>query len=250
MIVLNDGHRRTVGERSGRYENVTVMRNGVRSEFFCTPRRPNESGGDHPSSGFPMQGAEQVGPNRPMELVFVGRLSPHKNLDCLIKALEVAKTKVTLHVIGDGECGQALEEAARAVHTGNVVFHGRLSRDEIMRFYASCDGFVMPSIYEAQGLALLEAMACGMPAIASNTVASGELTDCTIAVDPSVEGLAAGIDRLADMPLSARVDLAERGFRRAEDHEWSRVLDSYINLYSSIYSAGPRSDSRRSGRKH
>lgn len=212
--MLNDAHKRLVGKRCGRYENVVVMRNGVRSEFFRTVRRANES--------------------RPMELVFAGRLSPGKNLDRLIKALGVAETKVTLHIIGDGECREALGEAARAEDAVNVVFHGRLSRDEIMRFYASCDGFVLPSLFEAQPLSLLEAMACRVPAIATNAVSFGDLAECAVVVDPSVEGLAAGIDRLARMPTSGRAEMVERAFKRAENHEWSRVLDSYIRLYSSV----------------
>jgi glycosyltransferase involved in cell wall biosynthesis len=214
VIVLNDAHRRLVGERYGRYENVVVMRNGVGSEFFRTERRPSKSG--------------------LMELVFAGRLSPQKNLDRLIKALGVAETKVTLHIIGDGESREALEAAARAADAGNVVFHGRLSRDEIMRFYASCDGFILPSLYEAQPLALLEAMACRIPAIATNVAGLGELAECTVLVDPSVEGIAAGIDRLGGMSAAGRAELAERAFHRVENHQWSRVLDSYIRLYRSV----------------
>jgi glycosyltransferase involved in cell wall biosynthesis len=214
VIVLNDAHRRMVEERYGRCERVVVMRNGLSPELFRTVRHASES--------------------RPMELVFVGRLNPGKNLDRLIQALGVAETKVTLHIIGDGESRDALEEAARAEGAGNVVFHGRLSRDEIMRFYVSCDAFVLPSFYEAQPLALLEAMACRVPAIATNGVSFGELADCTVAVDASVEGLAAGIDRLAGMPASERADLVDRAFRRAENHEWSRVLDHYVRLYRSV----------------
>jgi glycosyltransferase involved in cell wall biosynthesis len=214
VIVLNDAHQRLVGERYGRHENVVVMRNGVTSEFFHAMRSASESG--------------------PMELVFAGRLSPGKNLDRLIKALGVAETKVTLHIIGDGESREALEEVARAENAGNVLFHGRLTRDEIMRFYASCDGFVLPSLYEAQPLSLLEAMACRIPAIATNVAGLAELAECTVMVDPSLEGLASGIDRLARMSDSARADMVERAFERAENHDWSRVLDSYIRLYESV----------------
>jgi glycosyltransferase involved in cell wall biosynthesis len=214
VIVLNEAHKRMVGKRYGRYENVVVMRNGVSSEFFRTVRHANES--------------------RPMELVFAGRLGPGKNLVRLIQALGVAETKVTLHIIGDGESREALEEAARAGGAGDVLFHGKLSRDEMMRFYVSCDAFVLPSLYEAQPLALLEAMACRIPAIATNVVTFEQLAECAVVVDPSVEGLAAGIDRLARMPTSARADMVQRAFQRAADHEWSRVLDSYIRLYRCV----------------
>ena len=214
VIVLNDAHRRLIGERYGRYEKVVVMRNGVSSEFFRAARHTNES--------------------TAMELVFAGRLSPGKNLDRLIQALRVAQTKAALHIIGDGESREALVEAVRTTGAGHVVFHGRLSRDEIMRFYVSCDAFVLPSLYEAQPLALLEAMACRIPSITTNAVSFAELAECAVVVDPSVEGLAAGIDRLASMPTSERADLVEQAFRRAQRHEWSRVLDSYIQLYRSL----------------
>lgn len=214
VIVLNNAHRRMIGERYGRHENVVIMRNGVSPEFFRMARQADPAG--------------------PMELVFVGRLSQTKNLDRLIQALGVADTKVTLHIIGDGECRGALEEAARAQGAGSVVFHGRLSRDEIMQFYASCDGFILASLSEAQPLALLEAMACRIPAIATSGVRFEELAECAVVVDPTAEGLAAGIDRLAGMSASGRADLVERAFRRAERHEWSQVLESYIRLYRSL----------------
>ena len=212
--MLSQDHKRLVGDRYGRHENVVVMRNGVSSEFFGAVRCSNGS--------------------NPMEIVFVGRLSPHKNLLRLIQALGVAKTKVILHIIGDGECRQALEDAARAEGQDNVVFHGRLSRDEIIRFYVSCDAFILPSLYEAQPLTLLEAMACRIPAISTNAVSFGEMTDCAVVVDPSVEGIAAGIDQLAGMSTSEKSDLIERAYLTAERHEWSHVLDSYIQLYRSV----------------
>ena len=81
------------------------------------------------------------------------------------------------------------------------MFHGRLSRDEIIRFAVSCDAFILPSLYEAQPLTLLEAMACRIPAISTNAVSFGEMTDFAVVVDPSVEGIAAGIDQLAGMLL-------------------------------------------------
>jgi glycosyltransferase involved in cell wall biosynthesis len=222
VIVLNDAHRRVVAERYGRCENVVIMRNGVGPEFFHTARCANGSNA--------------------IELVYAGRLGPGKNLDRLIKAVGVADAKVTLHLIGDGEYREALEEAARSEAADSVVFHGRLSRDEIRCFYARCDGFVLPSLYEAQPLSLLEAMACRVPAITTNVVGLGELADCTIVVDTSVEGLASGIDRLARMPASGKADLVERAFQRAQDHGWSRVLDSYIRLYRSVSPSLPPSE--------
>lgn len=214
VIVLKDAHLRLVADRYGRHKDVAVLRNGVSPEFFRSVRHPGDSGS--------------------MELVFAGRLVEDKNLDRLIRALGVAETKVTLHIVGDGECREALEEVARAEGAGNVIFHGRLNRDEILKFYASCDAFVLPSLNEAQPLALLEAMACRIPAIATSAVSLGELTDCAVVVDPSVVGLAAGIDRLASMPAPARAALAERAFRVAESYEWSRVLSSYRQLYRSL----------------
>lgn len=214
VIVLKDDHRRLVADRYGRSEGVVVLRNGVSPEFFRADRHANDS--------------------EPIELVFAGRLIEDKNLDRLIRALGVAETKVTLHVIGDGECRAALADVARAEGADNVVFHGRLGRAEILKFYASCDAFVLPSLNEAQPLALLEAMACRIPAIATSAVSFGELTECAVVVEPSVEGLAAGIDRVASMPAAERAAMAERAFRMAESYEWGRVLSSYRQLYRSI----------------
>jgi len=215
VIVLNDAQKLQIAERYGRHESVAVMRNGLKSEFFRAARRGNQSAA--------------------MELVYVGRLSPPKNVNSLIEALRVADTRVKLHIIGDGECRRSLEAAARAVPAGSaVIFHGRLSRNEIIGFYATCDGFVLPSLYEAQPLVLLEAMACRIPVVVTNVGGLEGLTSCTVMVQPSVEGLAAGIDRLARMSPERRDDLVRRAFRQAQRHEWSRVLSSYTQLYRSL----------------
>ena len=103
-------------------------------------------------------------------IVAVGRLVPHKRLDLLLDAMpDVLATApgTVLHIVGDGECRQPLEERARRLGlAGRVVFHGRLSDAERDRLVAQAWVTVNPSAGEGWGLSVIEAAAFGVPAVA------------------------------------------------------------------------------------
>ncbi len=117
-------------------------------------------------------------------LLFVGRLSEGKNLGFLIRvARRLADRRPNLHLLlcGDGECRPALQAQARDAGLETVVrFMGRLPNERLPEVAAAADVFVLPSLAEGLSVALLEALACGVPAVCSNVgdlaqvVASGE----------------------------------------------------------------------------
>jgi glycosyltransferase involved in cell wall biosynthesis len=108
--------------------------------------------------------------------VFTGRLLRGKGLETLLAAFEAlasARPDVHLVLVGSGE-GQALsvEEDLRADVRARglddrVVFAGR--RDAVESYLRAGDVFVFPSVFEALGISLVEAAACGLPAVASRT---------------------------------------------------------------------------------
>ena len=73
------------------------------------------------------------------KLLFVGRLSPHKNLTALLEALSMIKREITLDIVGDGECSREVRMLIADSKLENVRLHGRQSRDEVKRFYATCE---------------------------------------------------------------------------------------------------------------
>lgn len=102
----------------------------------------------------------------------LGGHKPHKGIEFLIKAVPLVLKEVpnAIFVIGgDGELRSYHESLVRELGvSGNVLFTGRIPRNEVPYFYASSDVFVIPSVIEAFGLVTIEAMACGKPVVGTD----------------------------------------------------------------------------------
>jgi glycosyltransferase involved in cell wall biosynthesis len=217
VLVLNDEHRVSVESEYGRRNHVLVVSNGMNDEYFAVERR----------SGLGEDGVKR--------LLFVGRLSPQKNLHALLEAVVSLKNDVQLHVVGDGECRTDLEKFVEEHALSNVVIHGTAERREILRYYAECDALVLPSLYEAQPLVLLEAMAARLPVIATNVRGIREIgSGIVFLVEPNAHALRDGIWQFiesSDEELRTRV---EAGYKKANAHRWSNVVGDFIEVYGTL----------------
>ncbi len=136
----------------------------------------------HPSVVRPPAMRRRLGlPERPT-VMYVGRLSPEKQLDILLAALAHAKTqepKLAIQLIMAGHglaLGDLKRTAARLGLSDDVVFTGFLEGDDTKRDYmAAADLFAIPSTAELQSIVTLEAMAAGKPIVAVNAGALPEL---------------------------------------------------------------------------
>lgn len=124
-------------------EKITIIPNYVDTELF----RP--------------MNVEKV----PGRLIFVGRLVEQKNLLNLFKVLNDLPD-VELILVGKGPLKGKLEEYART-HGTRAIFQGRVPNDRLPPLINTAQAFVLPSLYEGNPKALLEAMACGLPVIAT-----------------------------------------------------------------------------------
>jgi len=106
-------------------------------------------------------------------LCYVGRLVPQKNLPRLIIALSEIPGS-SLIVIGDGGQKPELEQLAHEYQV-DVQFLGVIPHSELPEVINSCQIFILPSLYEGHPKALIEAMACGVPAIGTNVPGIKEL---------------------------------------------------------------------------
>lgn len=110
--------------------------------------------------------------------IFVGRLSPEKNILTLIKAFASIKKKSKLSdewgliIVGDGPQRRAIEDFMKKFGLEDVYLVGGKSWKEVPEYYALADVFVLPSISEPWGLVVNEAMACGLPVIVSKKAGS------------------------------------------------------------------------------
>lgn len=104
-----------------------------------------------------------------INLLYVGRISEDKNLDFLLEAYKAAEKSIpelNLIIVGDGPYLDALR--AKAVRLPRVVLTGRISYNDLPRVYSQADLFVFPSTTDTFGMAVLEAQACGLPALVSD----------------------------------------------------------------------------------
>jgi glycosyltransferase involved in cell wall biosynthesis len=108
--------------------------------------------------------------------LFIGRVSPEKGADTLLKAWrQLPKTHV-LRIVGDGPSRQRLESEAKIDGLLNVEFMGRLPHDQAIEAIKGARFVVFPSeLYETFGLGIAEAFACGVPAVASRLGAMQEI---------------------------------------------------------------------------
>lgn len=106
------------------------------------------------------------------KILFVGGLHPVKGISYLLHALrklEEKRSDFFLDIVGDGApYRNEYEQQAKDLGIADKVkFHGRKSKEEVAEFMRKCDFLVLPSVWEAFGIVLIEAMACGKPVIAT-----------------------------------------------------------------------------------
>lgn len=168
-------------------------------------------------------------------------VEPKKGLRFLLQAMAVLGRKYgqppcQLLIVGDGPSRHELELLREQLDLSSwVVFAG--SRRDIPRVLHALDAFVLPSLYEGFGIALLEAMAAGKPVIATAVggipefVLSGETG---LLIEPgNVEALADAIDRLLSHPQQARIMGAKGRIRVGESYHISTVVRQHEQVYTA-----------------
>lgn len=169
--------------------------------------------------------------------VCVSSRDRRKNLQSAIRAFAQARAELSkgscLVVVGERPEGVDLEEilAANAA-AGDVLFTGTLGQDDYAAVLAGGDVFLCLSLYEGFGLPVLEAMACGVPAIASNTSSLPEVTGrAGILVGPTdTDEIAHAVVSLSADP-ARRQELVQAGLHRAGQFTWARTAAQTMACY-------------------
>jgi glycosyltransferase involved in cell wall biosynthesis len=188
------------------------------------------------ANGIDMAMIEAVEPDsRKCDVVTVGRLIGHKNVDLLIRAtaiLAVERPNLRVLVIGDGPERGALEQLAQELGVSrNVRFTGYVERDQDkLRLMKTARVCALPSTREGFGIAALEAMACGLPVVVvdhPDNAAKDLITpDNGRICQASPVSLAAAIRSLLVEPLAGGADTARQ-------YDWQRALDVTTEVYTS-----------------
>jgi len=177
----------------------------------------------------------------PRLLLYVGRLSPEKNIDVLVEMMEIlaADSSSEHHLLfaGDGPRLAWLMNTADQKTPGRIHLLGHIAnREDLADLYANCDALVHPNPREPFGIAPLEAMASGLPVVApcSGGVLSYANAENAWLVKPTGADFAAGIREVfADHP--ARVAKIERALRTAANLDWPQVASLFFELYDDLH---------------
>ncbi len=183
-------------------------------------------------NGVDVANFRQVKKKRQKQLILIstGRLIERKGYFYLIKALEGIKN-IKLILIGDGNSLKKLkkESAKRKV---KVLFLGKKNHSEIPKLLQKADVFILPSINEGMSNSVLEAMACGLPVIITNTGGAKNMISENGFI---VEKKSPESTREAVLKYYSNRDLLKRHSLKsrevAEKFRWGKVADQYLSIY-------------------
>ena len=175
-----------------------------------------------------------------LNILFVGRLEKRKGLQYLLDAYGKLKwdlPNIRLIIVGPGNPDKESYRILSSHNLQDVEFVGRVSYDDLPRYYASADIFCSPATgAESFGIVLLEAMAAGKPVVASDIEGyRGIVTDGEqglLVPKKDSDALAKALEVLARDP-ELRRRLGGEGNRSAEDYRWEVVAGGVENYYNS-----------------
>ena len=196
-------------------DKISVIPNGIGSEFSPHPETNNWRDG-------------------PLRVLYVGRLSPQKALPRLIHALAAMTQPVEALLVGEGDERPVLEGLVRRYATDNVQLPGRRQGNELVATYQWADVFVLPSDREGMPLVALEAMASGLPIIATDVVGNRELlSGIGLLVKPDAAALAAALNEVAENE-NLRLELSKKSLAAAENFTVGRLVKRLSELYAEV----------------
>ena len=173
-----------------------------------------------------------------LNILFVGRFEERKGLIHLLKAyhrLRKRHVDARLLVIGDGPKRREYRRFVGLRGIRDVEWLGRVSDEDKVRYFASADIYVAPNTgQESFGIVLLEAMAAGVPIVASDIHGFKNVIQRNVQgflVEPrNPRALAAGLYALARDP-DLRHEMGEAGRARAPEYSWDRVTEQIVDFY-------------------
>nr|WP_274636873.1 glycosyltransferase [Microbacterium bovistercoris] len=180
---------------------------------------------------------EKTRPSGDPVIGYVGRLEPHKGVDVLLRAI-AAHPSWQLRITGDGSQRTELEALADALGVRDRVrFLGYAAGVELAKRYRELDVLAVPSLPTPSWLeqfcrVAVEAMAAGVPVVASNSGAIPDVVgDAGILVPPGdSDALAAGLEAAVER----WPDLRARGLNRSVQFTWDAVATAQVRMYERV----------------
>lgn len=172
-------------------------------------------------------------------IIFVGRLHPVKGVQYLIEAMVTVHREMPeaeLVIVGDGAERSRLEELTERLNlNGCIQFMGQMPQESIPKIMCQADVFALSSLSESFGIVNLEAMAAGLPIVATNV---GGVPDI---VEEGVNGLLVNPEspgKIADKLLfllendEIRAEMTSNNREKVKLYTWDRVASVIEEMYS------------------
>ncbi len=211
-VVANSQKLRELALRTSPDQDIQIIFNGVDiNEFQARSERGNGS---------------------TLKIIATGRLSKQKGHKYLIEAISDMKD-VGLCLVGDGDQKESLKLLAKRCGS-NVHFVGKVDHEDIKSLLQGSDIFVLPSLNEGMSNSLLEAMACGLPVITTDTGGSKELVRENGIVVPSKD-----VQKLREAIMQLKMDhvrreaMSKQSRTLAVEMGWEKTAQKYYELYTS-----------------
>lgn len=215
IICLSEPQRKLIARQYALpLASIVVIPNGVAEEYFVGAKTRQ---------------------NSVPHLLFVGRLAAQKNLSLLIEARARMQVSAFVDIVGEGEEKEKLEALIQKYGLQNVKLHGRKTGQDLLELYRSADVFVLPSLKEGVSLAMLEALAAGLPVVASDSPAIRPiLGECGVLIqDPTATNYASALDALLSHNDTMR-RLSILSTQKARSYAWGKLLDAIEDVYKEI----------------
>ncbi len=227
---VSDAMRRTVEGLGAPPEKVLVNRPAIPVDDFA-----------------PLADARRLH-DGPLRLLSVGRLNWVKGYDDALRALAplvAAGVEVELRIVGEGDQREKLSFVIDQLGLGGAVqLLGARSQEEVRDLLVWADAFVLSSLSEGISNAVLEAMASGLPVVATNCGGMAEV------IDDGVDGLVVGVgdhramrgcfEQLAVDPELRRALGGQAAARAARSFRLERQIRVFADTYDALAAAGPR----------
>jgi glycosyltransferase involved in cell wall biosynthesis len=245
IVTVSEASRKAIQAWSGWPDDrIRVITEGPDS-IFC-PR------GDEPSACTVL---ERFGvPPASRYLLYVGGLSPHKNLLRLVEAFaHGSPADVFLVLTGDvhdvfhTHVPEIRSVVDRHRLNDRVIMTGFVKDEDLVFLYGRAYALILPSLMEGFGLPAVEAMACGTPVISSHAGSLPEVVgDAGVYFDPSDVGSMAGAISSFLSDADQRAAMARRALERAGLFTWERSARLLLECFDELAQAGGKPTIARS----
>ena len=183
-----------------------------------------------------------------IRILGIGRLISRKGFHFLIEALpqvvKEAKFPLEVEIVGSGQEEESLKNLAQQLGVRDILnFVGQLPYEGLLSKYQQADIFVLPSLSEGMPCVMLEAMACGLPVVASDIGGNEELVypgqNGYLFSAGHSQGLAESLIKIINHP-ALRKKMGQESLRIIQDYDWSKITEKYIAIYQEIFNTRPK----------